>query len=296
MATHPAWVLYKWLSDSGYFLQAIVPGFTPLEAQVGDRAADVLDAVPAGTTHFAFHLNCTITHGFPEGREELVAGLRDRGIQVLNGATTDISKRRVQRLCADLGLNTAIATREGDPAERIIVKTDLNFGGDSEWALTDEQRGALGVGPGSDIIWNPNHYRVLPRREVEEAWWADPRLVRERFISNAGDCWYRAFLFLDRLAVCELHTPNLIKKVGESEVRRVWMTSLAEAAVPAGAPAVLVEALRRFAPAFPLDVGTIDAVVSDAGDYFLIDVNTTPAFNYPIDGVIDHMRGALAGV
>jgi hypothetical protein len=175
----------------------------------------------------------------------------------------------------------------------VIVKTDLNFGGDSEWALSDEQRVALGIREGSDIIWKPNHYRVLPRKDVEGPWWDDPRLVRERFIVNRDDRWYRVFLFLDRLAVCELSNPNQIKKVNESRVLRVWLVSLTERVVPADAPAGLIESLRRFVLAFPLDFGTVDVVADDAGAHYIIDVNTTAAYNYPIDGVIAHMRAAL---
>ena len=293
MSSGQNWVLYQWLSDSGYFLQAIVPEFTPLAARVDDTLNGVLQAVPPETTHFAFHLNCTVTERFPEERTALVEALQARGVRVLNAATTDISKQRVQRICGELGLNTVTAARDGDPDELIIVKTDLNFGGDSEWALSDGQRAALGIREGSDIIWVPNHYRVLPRREVEDPWWDDLRLVRERFVVNRDDRWYRVFLFLDRLAVCELSNPLAIKKVNESRVLRVWMVRLADGAAPPDSPAGLIESLRRFVRAFPLDFGTVDVVADDAGEHYIIDVNTTAAYNYPIDGVVDYMRHAL---
>src|SRR5688572_8785976 len=236
MSIGKTWVLYQWLSDSGYFIQAIVPDFTPVPARLDDTLNDVLQAIPPAATHFAFHLNCTITERFPEERAALVEALRTRGVQVLNAGATDISKQRVQRLTAELGLNTVTATREGDPNEMVIVKTDLNFGGDSEWALSDEQRAGLGIREGSDIIWKPNHYRVIPRKEVEAPWWTDPRLVCERFITNREERWYRVFQFLDRLAVCELSNPNQIKKVNESTVLRVWMVSLSDQAAPSDAP------------------------------------------------------------
>ena len=295
MTPQGSWVLYHWLSDSGYFLQAIVPGFTPIAAHVDDTVDGVLNAVPPDATHFAFHLNCTVTERFPEQRAGLVEALRARGVRVLNAGATDISKQRVQRVCAELGLNTVTATREGNPDELIIVKTDLNFGGDSEWALSDGQRAALGIREGSDIIWKPNHYRVLPRRELEAVWWDDLRLVRERFIVNGDGRWYRVFLFMDRLAVCELANPHEIKKVNESRVLRVWMVPLADQAAPADAPSGLIEDIRRFVRAFPLDFGAVDLVADDAGQHFIIDVNTTAAYNYPIEGVVDYMRGALPG-
>src|SRR5687768_11613207 len=176
----------------------------------------------------------------------------------------------------------------------VIVKTDLNFGGDSEWALSDEQRAGLGIREGSDIIWKPNHYRVIPRKEVEAPWWTDPRLVCERFITNREERWYRVVQFLDRLAVCELSNPNQIKKVNESTVLRVWMVSLSDQAAPSDAPAGLIEDIRRFVRAFPLDFGTVDVVTDDSGGHYIIDVNTTAAYNYPIEGVVEYMRGAIA--
>jgi len=294
MSGHDTWVLYHWLSDSGYFIHAVVPECTSLPAHVDDTLQGILRAVPARTTHFVFHLNCTVTAKFPEERAALVEALTSRGVRVLNAHATDISKQHVQQVCAELGLPTVTAERDGHPDEMVIVKTDLNFGGDSEWALSDEQRSTLGIREGSDIIWKPNHYRVLPRRDVEPPWWSDPRLVVERFVTNRDERWYRAFLFLDRLAVCELSNPNQIKKVNESAVLRVWMLSLNELSVPADAPARLIESLRRFVRAFPLDFGTVDVVADDAGSHYIIDVNTTAAYNYPIEGVVAFMRGALA--
>lgn len=276
-------VIYQWLSDAGYFMHALWPSATRIEAHVHDGVGGVLDRVPPATRVFAFHLNCTLTSRFPQQRSALIAALEARSIRVLNGGATDISKRSVQRTCARLGLNTVAALQHGDPDEVVIVKTDLNFGGDSEWALSEEERRALGIGNGSDIIWKPNHYRVLPRKDVEAAWWTDDRLVFERFVRNSRERWYRAFFFLDRVALCELESPNTIKKVGDSIVSRVW--TAADEGV-----ASLIHDLKRFAVDMRLDVGTVDAVADDAGRHYIIDINTTPAYNHPILGVVDHMR------
>jgi D-alanine-D-alanine ligase-like ATP-grasp enzyme len=74
------------------------------------------------------------------------------------------------------------------------------------------------------------------------------------------------------------------------------MVSLTGLAVPSDAPAGLVESLRRFVRAFPLDFGTVDVVADDAGGHYIIDVNTTAAYNYPIDGVVEYMRGGLTTI
>ena len=280
-------VIYQWLSDSGYFIHALLPSACRLEASIHDRARDVVDRVPEGTGLFAFHLNCTLTERFPAERAALVRALESRGIRVLNAGATDISKRNVHRICGALGFDTLDAGAEGNPDELVIVKTDLNFGGDSEWALSDEERAALGVGKGSDIIWTPSHYRVVARRDVQPAWWTDTRLVCERFVTNAGDRWYRAFLHDRRIAVCELSNPNPIKKVGDSRVLRMW-TSSGDAG-PETFEARLTRDVERFARAIGLDFGTVDAVADDQGRSFIIDANATAAYNHPIPGLIDRL-------
>ena len=291
---HPPFVIYQWLAESGYLLHALLPGYAQIEAHVDDSVDAVLDRLPHGPGTFAFHLNCTRTGRFPQQRAKLIEALEARCVRVLNGSVTDISKRHVHRACTAVGLPTLEAPRHGDPAELLIVKTDLNFGGDSEWALSSQEREALGIGTGSDIIWTPSHYRVLPRADIDAAWWADDRLVIERFAANRRHCWYRAYLFLGWMALCELENPNEIKKVGDSRVVRTILVRPNDA-VPGDRAelAGLVDQLSTVARALTLDVGTVDVVMDDAGRHYVIDVNSTPAYNYPIPGVVDHLRRAL---
>lgn len=297
LPTDNRYVVYRWLTSEAFLLPAIVPGATVLEAAVDEAAGDILARIPVDSGAFHFHLNCTHTDRFPLARAELVRQLRARGIPIINSALTDISKRAIQRACVELGLNTTTAPREGDPDELLIVKTDLNFGGDSEWALTLEERAAVGAGEGSQLIWKPDHYQVLPRKELEESWWTDPTLVREKYIDNRHDRWYRAFLLLSRMALCEFVDPSQIKKVGHSTASRVWLLQRSDVEASEGDtpyPRQLVRDLLRFAGAFAIDFAAVDIVVSDAGQAYIIDVNSTPAYNYPVSGLVEYLRGGLA--
>jgi hypothetical protein len=293
----PSFVIYEWLTSPAYLIRALVRDATVLTGAVDDDAGQILDQLAASTSCFAFHLNCTMTQRFPYSRDELVRGLLDRRVLPLNGGATDISKRAIQETCAELGLPTTRATRKGPPDETIIVKTNLNFGGASEWALSEGERRALGLGKGSDIIWKPDHYRILPRREIEDRWWTDESLICERYVENSEGLWYRCFVFLDRLAVCELASVEQIKKVGESEVRQTWMLTVSDGhrePPGSGTPLGLVSALVRYVRATDLDFGAIDVLTDEQDRPYIVDVNTTPAYNHPVTGVAEHLRGALS--
>src|SRR4051812_48250337 len=107
MNTHSTgqFVVYEWQAWTDFLITRIVPS-TRITAGVLGSAARVLDAVPANARFFLFHVDCTVTHRFPRDRANLLSGLGRRGITVLNGSVTDISKRRLQATCVRAGLNT----------------------------------------------------------------------------------------------------------------------------------------------------------------------------------------------
>jgi hypothetical protein len=291
------YVVYRWLTSDEFLVARIVPDATVIEAAVDDELEAILAKVPADARSFQFHLNCTITDRFPQCRNELISRLSQNGIRVINGNLTDISKRTIQQRCASLGLNTTAAMREGDPDELIILKTDLNFGGDSEWALSDAERSKLGLGEGSTLIYRPDHYQVVPRKDMEPSWWTDPSLVCEKFIDNRDNRWYRAVMLFSRLVLRELINPAQIKKVGQSEIVGQWTIDTADPSIltgPEPVPTRIMSDLIQFMSAFKMDFGAIDIMVNDAGDPFIIDVNSTPALHIPQPALVDHLRGALS--
>jgi hypothetical protein len=291
-------VIYRWLSSNDFLLHSIVPEATVIEGTVNDRVEDIVARMPDDAACFHFHLNCTVTERFPTTRGELIQQLRAKDIVPINEGLTDTSKRAIQRKCAELGLNTTAAAPEGDEDELIIVKTDLNFGGDSEWALSSDERSTLGIVAGSDIIWKPDHYRVVPRRDVDPSWWTDPSLVCEKYISNRDNRWYRANFFFSHLVLRELFSESQIKKVGQSTMVAKWnidIDDLEGGKSNGDYPALLVDALIRFARGFAADFAAVDVMVNDDADPFIIDVNTTPAMlAWPIPGLADYLREALS--
>ena len=47
--------------------------------------------------------------------------------------------------------------------------------------------------------------------------------------------------------------------------------------------------LSAFVSAFRLDLGTVDFVLDEVYAPFIIDVNTTPAYNHPINGLVEYL-------
>jgi hypothetical protein len=292
----PGYFSYQWLTSPQFLLPALFPQSIAIEASPFDEPATIVRAV-GSSGYFHFHLNCTRTSQFPHQREELLRRVRACGLITINAEATDISKRAVQRACAAAGLNVVTAIRMGDPDERIIVKTDLNFGGDSEWALDEADRARMNLGAGSDIMWKPNDYQVLARAEIPDAWWDDETLVQERYIENGDDRWFRVFLLMSHVVVCELTDPSLIKKVGQSEVHRAWKYTfpLPAAGASRGLHDRIAADVHAFTRQLHIEFGAVDVVVDSSGAPYIIDVNTTPAYNYPIRAVTEHLRGALDG-
>lgn len=288
--------VYEWLTKPDFLVFALFPDASVLRASAHDEADLVLRKIPSRTDAFLFHLNCTVTDRFPADRRRLIDGLLDRRIRPLNAAITNISKRSIQERCRRLGLNSTLAERAGDDDELVIVKTDLNYGGKNELTLTLAERTQIGIPNLPEIITKYSDYKVLPRRQVPEEWWQNETLVCERFISNTGDRWYRAFRFLSRMVLLEMVNPARVKKVGGSTMSRRWFLSFDESSTIEGldesCPMSMVRDLQRFVQDAQLDFGAIDVLTDDTDRAYIIDVNSTPAYYHAVPGLTDFFRPA----
>lgn len=274
-------VIYEWHTWDGFVLLNMLPHATRVTAQIGETAADVLDRTGIERGWFAFHTTLTDSRRLPLDRPRLCEELRARGIKVINGAATDISKRRVQQTCIDLGLNSVLASRDGDPDETLIVKTNSNFGAEPESHLTPEQRALLSLKEHSSSLFGYQNYQVLPRKSVAPEFWDAPDLTIERYISNAGDIFYRTYLCRNRLVISRVVDPALFKKMPPGIPRISWFVDLTRNQIVAGPtdlplPAEIARAVPVFAGAFGADFCALDVVQDDAGRCYIIDANVTP--------------------
>jgi hypothetical protein len=269
--------IYEWDAWHQFMLVRMVPEAIRLTAHMGEDAAQILDRLPPAIDALAFHLNLTRTSEIPVDRPVLAQMAASCGIVVLNGSVTDISKKAVQAQCRSFGLPSAEASRDGDPAEQLFIKTDLNFGGRAERRLTPEHHSHTSPPAVSEAIPDWDHYHVRRRDAIPPAWWDDRALVIERFIDNRLNQLYRVNFAGDHAVILRLTNPHPIKKI-YSSVERLdiycHMRALAEGAVPGVAPAV-ARAVVRYIECSAMDFGALEVIPDDAGDAYIVDVNST---------------------
>lgn len=157
--------VYEWNAWEDFLLSRMFPDATRLKANVDDDHEDVLAQISNDCEWFIFHINLTDTAQIPRGRNELCAHLSNRGVKNVNERLINISKRRVQQACKELGLKTTIASRSGPPGERLIVKTNLNYGFPGGFSII-----TVGVGGWASIsLWAPCRIRrVMMMKGMEE--------------------------------------------------------------------------------------------------------------------------------
>jgi hypothetical protein len=289
-------VVYEWMAWQGFLASSLFPAATRLRARFDDSVEAVLAAIPARATHFLFHINVTVTAGFPARRAELIAALAARGIRTINDRATDLSKPFVQRVCASLALPVALADRSMPAATPVIVKTSLNHGGQTERYLPASELARLGMHLGEPGM-GPANYPIMRAGDVPGPSWDDKALCIERFISNDEGRYHRAYLWQDRLVLWEGINPAPIKKTFSDVSSRTSRFVLVDGRYRpvAGSdpgPQALLAQLATFVTAIGFSFGTIDTVCDNDGRHYIIDVNTTPYFRSRAPDILDHLSGA----
>jgi hypothetical protein len=177
---------------------------------------------------------------------------------VVNGAATDIRKRKVSRNLVSPG-----------DAWRgpVIIKTDLNYGGIPEWNALQQSRGEGSPAdlPSGPIVSTDQPYPILRSvDEVPAAVWKNIGLVVERFLpeQDAQGFWTRAWVFCGDRERCTryLSKEPVVKTSG----------ILARELVP------VPDELRAERERLGFDYGKFDFVVRD-GKAVLLDANRTPS-------------------
>lgn len=272
--------VYVYRSWYRYLLPACLPGAVPLRARFGETAEEVLARLDPACSMFVFHINLTLSARVPLDRAVLVERLRARGIAVCNAELTDISKHRVYEICARAGAAVPRAAREGDPDERLMLKTTYNYHGLRETLLTVEERELLGYDSPHDMPRQEDtEYRIVARREVPDALWTSPHWVVERYITNAAHRFHRVYIAGDAMVVSAVFDPSPFKKMPEGIDRESFYMTVGEVLRAPAVPddiAAVGALCARIAIAGQLEFGALDVVSDDRGAYYVIDINTTP--------------------
>jgi hypothetical protein len=271
---HPLNAVYAWPTSKGYYAEKVVPRRLDLRAKPADLAEEVCARLPATVRGFLFHIDVTETGKFPLDRARLIEELRARSIRVLNAQVTNIAKRTVHAVVRQLALPCALAPREGDERELLIVKTDRNYGGRNERWLSRRDRRLLGLADGSADIRGAFDYKLVSRADVPSPWWDDPDLVVERFITNRDHRLHRVHVVLNHFAFWSGVSPLPIKKIRDCSDTHEHF--LRRGQLEPGLPPALLRTAYDFAEAFSLDYGALDLIADEAGRYYVIDANSTP--------------------
>lgn len=281
----------EWNAWRGFLVGAVFPRASRVPVDPRERWERLLARVPPDARTVLPHVDLSRTGGVPRGRAELFAALRERGARVLNEHVTDISKGRIQRECARLGLPVTAAAREGDPDEWVLVKTDLNSGGRKERWLSPAERRRLGVGRLSRQLRDPGDYRVVRRRDVPPSWWSDPALSVERYVTNSRDAFYRVYVLGRQQVVSRAVSGARVRRMeGKLERRNAFFRDFRPLGDGGELPPDLLDTVRAFVAGFRLDYGALDLVEDDEGRAYVVDVNDTPYWGDEVQpGVLEHL-------
>ncbi len=295
-----------WTRRPDYLIRRLVPQSCVIDISAGAPAQALLDAVLTRDPQpnaILIHIDASQPDAFIRGFDDLCRDAGAAGVAVWNGAVRDIRKRSLQQRLQACGLPTVAATLAGDPGERVIVKTDLNSRGISEWSLTMQERAQLGWPPArKSALDGLTTYQVKPRAEVPGEWWDDPDLAIERYVENPTDRIARVYFAGEQVSVSTGRSAGPVRRMNDAVDRFDYLadrSSLLDLRVAEVMdPATLAAALSAlaFAAYCGLDFGAVDLVFDAAGLPYIVDLNLTPYWGNDggDDKLLAHLRKGLA--
>ena len=290
-------VVYQWRAWNGYMIEKLSPHAIVREASPTEDVEKLLDSLPSSPGVFLFHLDLSITEGFPLQRQELITALHELGWVTCNEQATDISKQGIQAQLAAAGCRSVTGRRDGSPDELMVIKSNYNYGGEGERHLPETVRRRLGV---DQLSTSGLNYMTSRRDEIRGDAWSDPSLTIERFVGNQRGHYFRAWIAGERTHLVELACPEEIKKVGISRLVGLWNAHF-DSTLPIPDPfadGVMTEVIKG-SNALGLDFGALDVMLTDAGEPFIVDVNTTPWFQlhpgWEVSRLPDYVHHLSAG-
>jgi hypothetical protein len=264
----PPLQIFEWCAWEKYLVTHLVPNARRIPVTPGCELRRVEQQAAAAQIHVNLSRPGLV---FPD-YDEWLAGYEEIGLPVLNGYCRSIDKWATQDACEAAGLPCVRADRSGDPEEVLVVKMRANHLGRYEAELPEAMVGAMAPPP-----WPyPERIHTLARKDVPDAMWDDARLTFERYVSNAEDKFYRAYVAGDYVAVAASHSPKLVKEMDHRNGVALTSTTAGPArALDDRDPLAIAHRLAR---AMRVDFAAIDLAVDDAGVAYAIDLNTTPVW------------------
>ncbi len=270
-------LVYGWTSWQGYLISHLVE--LHCEARWDDEWTVLNAACGPDVNAVLFHHCLSHSALFPHRRAEFEQRLAQKGTRVLNAGLADMRKRTLHAMLERAGLRCARALRHGPDDQRLFVKTNLNYGGKAERRLPAELQPVFSLQPDCPIrSWDD--YQLKRRDEIDPAWWDNPHLVIENYISY-DDTLYRVYGCGDALICILAHSKDLIKKENEHPDDRWAYVDRRQLNVECcnigDFPKDLWQQIAGFISHYPFDYFCLD-VVHDGEHHTIIDLNLTPHF------------------
>ena len=280
----------EWLAWDGFLLAHVlgddaerieVDPFRELPSEQFDRICDSFSTV-------CFQVNLSVRHRLPLRIRDLTNRFVERGVFVVNGFVQDIRKSTLQTHLETIGLNSVKVTPSGPTHEVLIVKTDLNFGGEPERMASPESLAAGGFQQlVSPDIRGAYQYKTVLREMLPAEMWNDPAIVIEKYVCNAKDSFYRVYFSGDRVIIVEAFSPGVIKKLTNDPRDTNYVSDLEH--LKAGTDELEISAtLKRdlvtFIEQSAVEFGCLDIMHDGNDNHYIVDLNLTPyAGIKPID-------------
>ena len=226
-----------------------------------------------------FQIDLSHFRTLPIAPQSLSRRLRKQGLHVVNGRILDIRKSALHQHLETIGLNSPRALEQGDPEERLFVKSNLNFAGVMESGLAPGLQKQLGFDRLLPDI-GPYDYHILRRKDLAEQVWHDPTLVVEKFISNVEDSFYRVYFCGKQIVVVKGYTAARIKKIADDPRDTNYVSELdyyldGSDGLPLSPQ--LKAQVGGFIHKTPVEFGCLDIMHDGKETYTVVDLNLTPS-------------------
>ncbi len=260
-----AYILEKW---EGWMAHAIYPSASIIKADVSDTVDEFINKI--NDTEVFFHIAFTYPKHFLNDRDKLIKSLEDKNIKAYNINVTDNSKRFLESFLMTSELNNPFVTKDGNPDESVIVKSNFNNFGirDVEisklhpnWSLPCPREKRM-------------KYYIKTRKDISDKEWDNPEYVIQKYITNKNNVTYRGVYHRGKSIVFVDNSNIIIKKLTSTDEWHVSSTQ---------ETSKIFDILKILSNKLKFDFFTIDVVKDNADNFFVIDLNTTPAWSIKND-------------
>lgn len=227
-----------------------------------------------------FHVNLSIRIGLPLRLADLARSFSSRRVHVVNGFVEDIRKSALQRHLESAGLPSVRALRAGPADELLFVKTELNYGGETERMVPPELSARLGITQLISPQVEPGAYWTTCRGALADTVWDDPSLTVERFISNSEGSFYRVYFAGRQVIIVQAFDRSVIQKMrgGDRDVNYLCnLDDLRSGSDGLPLSSRLKQVITVFLDHTPIEFGALDIVHDGHDNHYIVDLNPTPS-------------------